>query len=417
MLRRREIWSYAAGDFGFNTVWQSIELYLLFYYIRELGIAPAVASSIFLAGAAADWLMDMLVGVLADRLAPRVSLGAWVSIGGPLSVLILCATFAPPPVAPQYVPWYALATYLALRCAYGIGNIPYGALTARISADPADHLRLTGARMQAAALGGLVAAAVYALFPAGGRSGADFSLGAPLLAGIAVPTFFATTFGTRIRVVATRLPDHQFGRALAGSFTLLTRSAALRRLIATILAVGLAVSLINVSLLFVFDRLGAQRWGYWAALLPALSLLLTTPLWTQAASRLGRVATLRIAAALMFAAALFGIVGHGIAPTLASVAVVILASQGVSVMFWSLVPATVIACEQDGAAAGYAAQVYAAATIARKLAQALATQVLAFTLIVPAFPALGGVALAALAALLCALIYSPVEGRSHTNPP
>jgi len=415
MLRRREIWSYAAGDFGFNTVWQSIELYLLFYYIRQLGIAPAVASSIFLAGAAADWLMDMLVGVFADRLAARVPLGAWVSIGGPLSVLILCATFAPPPVPAGYVPWYALITYLALRCAYGIGNIPYGALTARISADPVDHLRLTGARMQAAATGGLVAAAVYAMFPAGGGSGAAFSLGAPLLAGLAVPTFFATTFGTRIRVAPVRSPDREVGRALAGALALLTRSAALRRLIATILAVGLAVSLINVSLLFVFDRIGAQRWGYYAALLPALSLLVTTPLWTQAASRIGQVSTLRIAAALMFTAALLGIIGHGIAATLASVSVVIIASQGVSVMFWSLVPATVAACERDGTAAGYAAQVYAAATIARKLAQAFATQVLAFTLIVPAFPVLGGVAMAALFALLCAVFYSPLEGPSPAH--
>ncbi|RZF64537.1 sugar transporter [Sphingomonas populi] len=415
MLRRREIWSYAAGDFGFNTVWQSIELYLLFYYVRHLGIAPQVASLIFLAGAAADWLMDVLVGVTADRLAPRVRLGTWVAVGGPLAVLILCAAFALPPVRSGYVPYYALATYLALRCAYGIGNIPYGALTARMSADPGDHLRLTGARMQAAALGGLVAALVYAALPAGG-SGGGFSLGAPILAGIAVPTFFFTAFGTRERVMpAVAAPRSH--RALVTMFALLGRSPALRRLIATILSVGLAVSLLNVSLLFVFDQIGAQRWGYYAALLPALSLLVSAPLWTHLATRIGQGATSRYAAVLMLGAALLGCVGDGVAMALVSVTGAIVAGQGLSVMFWSLVPATVTACERDAEVVGYAAQIYAAATIARKLAQALSTQVLALTLLVPAIPILGSIALAALLATLCAFFYRPIENTHHALAP
>ncbi|SDA21014.1 MFS transporter [Sphingomonas sp. NFR15] len=415
MLRRREVWSYAAGDFGFNTVWQSIELYLLFYYVRQLGIAPEVASLIFLAGAAADWLMDVFVGVTADRLAPRVRLGAWVAIGGPLSVLILCAALVPPPVNGGYVPYYALATYLALRCAYGIGNIPYGALTARISADPQDHLRLTGARMQAAALGGLVAALVYAVLPAG-DAGGGFSLGAPVLAGIAAPTFFLTAFGTRERIkpAAAALRSD---RALLAMFGLLARSSALRRLIATILAVGLAVSLLNVSLLFVFDRLGARRWGYYAALLPALSLLVTTPLWTHLATRIGQGATLRYAAMLMLGAALFGCFGGGVVMALVSVTGAIVAGQGLSVMFWSLVPATVSACEQDAAVVGYAGRVYAAATIARKLAQALSTQALALALVFPALPSLGGIAIAALLAVLCAFFYRPIEEMRRSLAP
>jgi GPH family glycoside/pentoside/hexuronide:cation symporter len=404
MLRRREVWSYAAGDFGFNTVWQSIELYLLFYYIRHLGLAPAVASSIFLAGAAADWVMDMLVGIVADRLAPRVSLRAWVSVGGPLSVLILCATFAPPPVPGAYVPYYALLTYLALRCAYGIGNIPYGALTARISADPADQLRLTGTRMQGAALGGLLAALIYALFPADGRGG--FALGATILAVVAMPAFLATTFGTRERVVPTTPPKRH---RMAGVAVLLRRSPALRRLLVTILAVGLAVSLINVSLLFVFDRIGAQRWGYYAALLPALSLLLTAPVWARLGARIGQVTTLRLAAALMVAAALLGMASGGVAAALVSVTLAIVAGQGLSVMFWSLVPITVSACERDVEATGYAAQIYAVATISRKIAQATATQTLVLILATPWLGVFASIAVAGCMTLFCTLFYKPLD--------
>ncbi|MDR6849728.1 MFS transporter [Sphingomonas sp. BE137] len=204
MLNRWESWYYAAGDLGFNFVWQSIELYLLFYYIRDLGMAPGVAAGIFLAGAAVDWVTDPLVGAVADRLAPRVPLRAWVSVGGPLSVLLLCLAFAPPPVPAAWVPGYALLTYLGLRFFYGVGNIPYGALTARISPDANDHMILTSARMQGAALGGLIAALTYALLPTGRVGGADFRLGALILAGLAMPAFLATSWGTRERVAPLR---------------------------------------------------------------------------------------------------------------------------------------------------------------------------------------------------------------------
>ena len=88
MIGRRERLSYAAGDLGFNFVWQSIELYLLYFYIRELGLSPGVASSIFLAGAAVDWIADPMIGALADRAAPRIPMRMWVLVGGPAAALV-----------------------------------------------------------------------------------------------------------------------------------------------------------------------------------------------------------------------------------------------------------------------------------------------------------------------------------------
>lgn len=416
MLRRFEAWYYALGDLGFNVVWQSIELYLLFYYIRGLGIAPAIASGIFLAGAAVDWLTDPLIGAVADRLAPRIPLRAWVSVGGPMSVLLLCLAFAPPPVPAAWVPGYALVTYLALRFAYGLGNIPYGALTARLSPDPADHLRLTGARMQGAALGGLIAALTYALLPADRSGGADFRLGALILAALAMPAFFATSFGTTERVVPRAAPARRLGGAIAGMAALLVRSAALRRLTLTILLVGLTMTLINKSLLFLFDQIGARRLGYYVALVPALSLLLTAPLWARLALRAGQVDTLRIAAVALLAMVLLALVGGGVAPALVCITLAIVAGQGMSVMFWSLVPATVAACERDDLHGGYAVRVYAMATIARKLAQALAPQAIAVALYLPAGALLVAIAVVAALAMLAAVFYPPLGPESARAP-
>lgn len=414
MLRRFEAACYAAGDLGFNFVWQSIELYLLFYYIRGLGIAPAMASAIFLAGAAVDWLTDPVIGAVADRLAPRVPLRAWVSIGGPLSVMMLCLAFAPPPVPAAWVPGYALATYLALRFFYGLGNIPYAALTARLSPDPADHLRLTGARMQGAALGGLIAALTYALLPADRSGGADFRLGALILAGLAMPAFFATSFGTRERVVSRSGPARPLGDAVAAMVGLLWRSAALRRLIVTIVMVGLTVTLINKSLLFLFEQIGVPRLGYFVALVPALSLLLTAPLWARLAIRSGQIRTLRIAAVAVLAMAALALIGRGVPTALLCITLAIVAGQGMSVMFWSLVPATVASCESADQDAGYAVRVYAMATIARKLAQALAPQAIALALALPDGALLVTIAGVAALTVLAVLFYPPIgPGAPH----
>jgi Na+/melibiose symporter-like transporter len=415
MIGRRERWSYAAGDLGFNFVWQSTELYLLFYYVRGLGLSPGVAAAIFLAGAVVDWISDPLVGALADRLAPRVPLRAWVAVGGPLSVLLLTAAFTPPPVGRPLLPVYALATYLALRFAYSLGNIPYAALTARISPEPADHLSLTGIRMQGAALGGLIAAATYVLLPARQGGGADFRLGALILAGLAMPAFLATCLGTRERVAP---PPPAMPSTLAGTVRsmggLLVRSAALRRLLATILAAGLAVTVVDKSLLFLFEELGAPRLGYYMALVPSLALLLSAPLWARLGAWIGRPRTLLAAAALKLVAVLLALAIGGVAPVALLIIVSIVAGAGMSVMFWSLVPAAVAACEREALSAGYAGRVYALSTIARKLAQALAPQIIALTLLSPRIGVLWGIAAAALAAFVAVWLYPPGGGSTRS---
>lgn len=413
MISRRERWSYAAGDLGFNFVWQSVELYLLFYYIRTLGIAPAVASTIFLVGAVVDWGIDPLVGAVADRAAPRVPLRLWVLAGGPLSVLLLALAFAPLPVPDAWTPLVALAVYLALRIAYGIGNIPYGALTARISSDPADHLALTSARMQGAAIGGLIAALVFALLPTAEGS-TDFRSGAILLAVLALPAFLATFLGVCERITpparSPRIARQRSGawRAASETASLLKRSPALRRLLATILSAGLAITVINKSLLFLFEEIGAPRLGLVVALAPATALLVTTPGWAALGARNGRPSTLLAGALLqVVATVLTYVLRDNVAAVIILTCFAIVSGCGISVMFWSLVPAAVAECERAVEGGGYAGRVYALANIARKLGQALAPTVIAFTLAGSPGAILAGMVGCASVALLVVLLYRP----------
>ncbi len=402
-ISRRERFCFAAGDIGFNFVWQSIELYLLFFYIRVLGLPPGVASAIFLAGAIVDWLTDPVIGVVADRFSSRLPLRAWVAIGGPLAGVALAFAFTPP--AGTDILTGVVALHLLLRFLYSVGNIPYAALTARISDVPAEHFRLTGLRLQGAALGGLIATGIYAMLPVDGGVASDFRLGAWLLAGASVPAFLATALGVRERIMpATSIAG---GRSFAADAMLFAQSRPLRRLLATILSAGLAVTVLNKSILFLFDAIGAARLGFAAALLPSLSLLLSVPLWTRLAARVGAVRALQVAALLNAAAAilLLAVTDTGIVLLLTTLAIV--AGCGMSVIFWSLVPSVIVRVESDSDVGSCAGRIYALGTIVRKLAQAVA----------PVFVAVGlegggtGVAIAAAAVIALSVVwfYPPRE--------
>lgn len=379
MIARREQLAYAAGDTGFNFVWQSIELYLLYFYVYSLGLPPGIAAGIFLAGAILDWFADPLIGALADRAAPRIPLRAWLLAGGPATGVALALAFAHPPLAQGPLALWALGTHLALRVAYSLGNIPYAALTARISGDPLDQLRLTSRRMQGAALGGLIAAGVFAAMPAG--KGGDFLNGALLLGLLAQPLLLVTFLGVRERVQPGSRAPLSFTENVGELWVLLTRSGVLRQVLIAIVAAGLAVTLVHKSILFLFRELDAARFGYLVAAFPALALLLSAQAWGRLGERWGRGRTLRIAAALNAAALGAAVLaGGGLVPATIALAIAVIAGCGMSVMLWAMVPAAITIIEA-GTGGGCAARAYALGTTARKLGQALAPQVIALSLL------------------------------------
>ncbi|MGC6399920.1 MFS transporter [Sphingomonas sp. FW199] len=405
MITRRERIAYAAGDLGFNFVWQSMELFLLFFYLRGLGLSAGAASLIFLIGSVIDWVADPTVGAVADRMSRTRPMRIWVGIGGPLSGLLLALAFMPLPLDGWPLFAAVLAIHVALRFCYSLGNIPYAALTARISDRPLDHLALTGARMQGAAIGGMIAAGVYFAMPANGSGIADFRSGALLLAVLALPAFLATVIGVRERISTAAPSDSRsLMETMAALPVMLRGSAVLRRLLATILVAGCAVTVVNKTLLLLFEEQGSLRAGYLATFLPGLTLLIATPLWAAAARRRGRVAVLVIAGVLNVAAVLALILPLGLPFHLGAITLAITAGNGMSVMFWALVPVVVERSGDQGT--GFAARTYALCSIARKLAQAIAPQLIALSLtgtrsVIPA------IIVSAIVALIVIVVFRP----------
>lgn len=383
MIALRERIAFAAGDTGFNFVWQTIELYLLFYYVRILGLAPQDAALIFLAGAAVDLAADPLIGALVDRTRLRISARGWMIVAGPPLGLALALAFLPPPVDGTGGLAFLAALHVLLRVTYSLGNIPYATLTARMTADPAEQVRLTGVRMQGAAVGGLIAAVVYLLLPLSRQTG-GVPLGAIVLGVAAQPLFLLTWRGVRERVAPPEAPSAGIGGQLRGMGFLLRRSSALRRLLALIFFAGIACTILYKGMLFVFDQLDARGWGYGAALFPPFVLFFGAPLWTRLATRVGRAETMRTASSayLVFVGAAW-LFDANLALVTALMACAAFASVGMSVMFFAFVPGVIEACERELAAEGCAARVFGLANLARKLAQAVAPQAIALSLVLP----------------------------------
>lgn len=164
---------FGSGDLAQNLIYQTICMYLLFFYTDIYGLAPGVAATMFLVVRLVDVLWDPLVGTFVDKHNPR--LGKYRSYllfaGIPLSVLaILCFWNGMEGHTDTAKLIYAYITYVGLSMLYTFVNVPYGALNSSLTRDTDEITILTSVRMFMANVGGLCVSAgvpiIVALFAA-----------------------------------------------------------------------------------------------------------------------------------------------------------------------------------------------------------------------------------------------------------
>ncbi len=148
---------FGSGDLAQNLIYQTICMYLLFFYTDIYGLDAGSAATMFLVVRLVDVMWDPLVGTYVDKHSPR-----WgkyrsylILAGVPLTGLaILCF-------------WngfsgsllYAYITYVGLSMLYTLINVPYGALNSSLTRDTDEITILTSVRMFMANCGGLAVSA------------------------------------------------------------------------------------------------------------------------------------------------------------------------------------------------------------------------------------------------------------------
>lgn len=153
-LTWKERTGYCSGEIAQNLIYQTVSIWLLYYYTNVYGLKPETAALMFLIVRIIDVLWDPFVGTLVDRKYPRWGkYRSWLIIGGiPLAgAAVLCF-------------WnglnssltYAYATYIALSMSFTLVSVPYGALGDSLTRDVNELAVLTSVRMLFANLAGLL---------------------------------------------------------------------------------------------------------------------------------------------------------------------------------------------------------------------------------------------------------------------
>ena len=138
---------FAFGDFAFNLYWQSVMLFLLFYYTEALELPMAVAATTYMVASIWDGIANFIAGIYVDRRQARLRFGTLLTVGSVPLALSFILTYLPPPDAGFLGVAMVFVGHLLFRTAYAAVNVPYLAMSARISPDDQDRAFVAGMRM------------------------------------------------------------------------------------------------------------------------------------------------------------------------------------------------------------------------------------------------------------------------------
>jgi GPH family glycoside/pentoside/hexuronide:cation symporter len=368
---------FAFGDFAFNLYWQSIMLFLLFYYTDALGLPIAVAAMTYMVASVWDGIANFVAGVLVDRRRDGVRYGRLIAAGAiPLGLGFVLA-YLPPPFTGTLAIACVFVAHLLFRTFYAGVNVPYLAMTARISADPGDRAYVAGMRM----LFGTAAAVTVALctvpigrWLTGSSAGQSYFAAAIIFAvlGAAILIIVGITYreGTQ--------PERPMPASVGAALASLAHNRAFVALMAAMMAMIVAITILSKSVLYYFKYLlNDPEAGQLALASMGLVSGIAIPLWMVIGRHVGMRALWLIAAGLGMAGLLLFTLVHFDGVRTMQVFLVGMQTMiiGLNFVFWAMLPNTI---EYGEAATGLHVEgtVFGVAALLQRIAIGIATAIL-----------------------------------------
>lgn len=160
-LTFKEKIGYGLGDGASNIIWQTIMLFMAYFYTDIYGLSAFHMGVMFLIVRIIDAFFDVYVGFLADHTSSKYGQFRpyllWFSL--PFGVLG-SLTFFTPEFGETGKLVYAYASYTALSMLYTLVNVPYCAMINNLSQDPNERVSMQSYRFAFAALGGIIVSTV-----------------------------------------------------------------------------------------------------------------------------------------------------------------------------------------------------------------------------------------------------------------
>jgi len=371
---------FAFGDFAFNLFWQSIMLFLLFYYTDALGLPIGVAATTYMVASIWDGIANFAAGILVDRKHDRFRYGPLLVAGAVPLGLTFVLTYLPPFVSGAWAVASVFVAHLLFRTAYAAVNVPYLAMTARVSADPGDRAFVAGMRM----LFGTAAAVTVALstVPVGrwltGSSAAQAYFGAAVLFAATGTAILALVGGTYREAAAPHRPQPRDVKDMVLS---LARNRSFVALNAAMMAMIVAITVLGKSVLYYFKYLlNDPEAGQLALASMGLVSGIAIPLWMLLGRYVGLRALWLIAAGLGMAGLIvFGAVHFDGTSTMELFLVGMqVISVGLNFVFWAMLPNTIEYGERETGLHVEGA-VFGMAALLQRIAIGIATAILGWS--------------------------------------
>jgi GPH family glycoside/pentoside/hexuronide:cation symporter len=355
-------------------------LFLLFYYSDALNLRIEVAATTYMVASIWDGIANFIAGLVVDRKQDRFRYGPLLAAGSVPLGLSFILTYLPPPVSGAWAVAMVFTAHLLFRTFYAAVNVPYLAMTARISADPGDRAFVAGMRM----LFGTAAAVVVALgtVPVGHwltrSSPAQAYFGAAILFAI-VGAAILMLVGATYRENAQ--PHRPLPGSVASALSSLARNRAFVALNAATTAAIVAMTVLSKSVLYYFKYLLADpRAGEialaWMGLVGAIAI----PLWML----LGRFVGLRALWLIAVALGIAGLLIFAAVPFsgIRTMQVFLIGMQamaiGIYFVFWAMLPNTIEYGERETGVHVEGA-VFGVAALLQRIAIGIATAILGWS--------------------------------------
>jgi GPH family glycoside/pentoside/hexuronide:cation symporter len=211
MVSVREKIAYGLGDTASNFIFQTVMLFLTYYYTDIVGLSPGAVGSMFLFVRIFDAITDPMMGYLADR--TRTRWGAyrpyllWLAL--PFALISILA-FSSPPFDDNGKLIYAVITYGLLMLFYTAINIPYSALGGVITIDSRERVTVQSYRFVFAMVGGLIVTLCtlpLVKFFGGNDPALGYQRTMMLMSFVGMLLFLVCFYGTRERRAPPILPS------------------------------------------------------------------------------------------------------------------------------------------------------------------------------------------------------------------
>ena len=281
---------FAIGDYACNLYWQSISLFLMYYYTDAVGLPAATAGFIYMIASIFDGAIDPIMGAVADRTRTRWGrYRPWVLIGALPLGLSFAGLYWKPAASGLGLTAIILATHLLFRVAYTAVSIPYCALTARITSSSAERNGLAGFRMFFATLAGLTVSFLtqpMVAYFGGGNEAAGFFYAACGIAAISTVILPLVFLNTREPALPS---DSAPSPSLGDYWRSIRANRAFWLVMVAVTSAALCSTIVGKSVLyyykyFVHDEAAAR----YALSVKAAAGLVIIPAWVQVTKRTGK---------------------------------------------------------------------------------------------------------------------------------